>query len=211
MVFYLKNSLNLLLSEDLSLVISLLLKYLTDPSYKSCWDDCQLLPSEVVNEDYLYMPSTEEGKENMRSVKGGKWMIFSPGSSLVRHDATWMALLSLYRKGILVGLKASTNVINKANDCHVGSFKRTDPVIHCYTVDSEDKDDVLRSVVAIRSVVDNDYLLFYKSNSASLDGEYHHEGKRLVTKYLHTVEGGLYERDHLKRFTLVVPGKENTK
>ncbi|KAG8182192.1 hypothetical protein JTE90_017143 [Oedothorax gibbosus] len=159
-----------------------------------------LIPSKVFDKDYIFMPSTEEGKAKMWEKKGGKWMVFSPaGFSLDEHDAAWKALVPLCEKGILVGLKASTNVLNKANSQKVrGGFKRTSTAIYCYTADSNNMEDVLQAAVAIREVYNNNYMLFYKLNTQC-------KGDSFISSYMHTVSGGLYVRDDIKRYELILP------
>ncbi|KAG8185843.1 hypothetical protein JTE90_024817 [Oedothorax gibbosus] len=168
------------------------------------------LPSEVTDEGFIYLPSTEEGITNMTKDSGGKWMIYNSGSNMTRHDEFFLAMTSLYQEGIFVGLKASTAkdcgetppMLSNTTSLQSCRFVRKGALIFCYTADSEDKKDVLRAATAIRSVIENECVMYYKTNSASIKGTYKHEGKRYATKYMHTVSGGFYERDHLNRFKM---------
>lgn len=132
-------------------------------------------------------------------------MLCSPGYDMARHDHLFLAMVSLYREGIFVGLKSETAMTNKQRQARVDAFIRDGLMILCYTADSEDRNDILRAAQAIRSAIENEYIIYYKTNSASIDGQYQHEGKKHVTKYMYTVGGGFYERDDLNRFKLVVP------
>ncbi|GIY08911.1 hypothetical protein CEXT_422631, partial [Caerostris extrusa] len=49
----------------------------------------------------------------------------------------------------------------------------------CYTEDSDDLEYVSKVVRAIRSATKYGWIMYYKSNAASMDGLYPHEGKRL--------------------------------
>ncbi|KAG8181556.1 hypothetical protein JTE90_017307 [Oedothorax gibbosus] len=165
------------------------------------------LPSYVTDQDYIYLPSTEEGIAKMRDERAGKWMLYTSRSDMARHDGRFLAMVTLFQKGIFVGLKAATAMPNKGQEFQKfgnGFGSRDGVLILCYTANSEDKEDLLKAVQAVRGTIEYDYIIYYKTNSASIEGKFQHEGKRSVNKYMHTVGGGFYEKDEFNRFKLVV-------
>ncbi|GIX99711.1 uncharacterized protein CDAR_311831, partial [Caerostris darwini] len=155
-------------------------------------DEDQILPSQVTDREYIFVPRTyeciDENDEDV--VKRGKWMIFTKGD-INKLDEYWLALLPLYRRGILAGLKCST-------------VKSTGPgVINCYTVDSENRLEVKIAADAIRDCIEYRKMIFYKTNQASLQGLYHHNENRNISKYMHTVHKDLFEKDEIMRWKLL--------
>ncbi|GIY68192.1 uncharacterized protein CEXT_418031 [Caerostris extrusa] len=73
----------------------------------------------------------------------------------------------------------------------------------CYTEDSDDLESVRRVTNDIRSAVEHGGIMYYKTNEASMDGLYLHEGERAVCKYMHSVRGQLFKRDQYKRWKMV--------
>ncbi|GBM33785.1 hypothetical protein AVEN_183043-1 [Araneus ventricosus] len=155
------------------------------------------LPSQMTVDEYIYLPSDKEDFEEVTYRIGGKWMVYSMG--LNQQDKFWQALLPLYHQGLILGLKASAAKGTKAqveND-------REGHIIMCYTEDSDDKRCVKNTADAIRAAVGFREIMYYKSNAASIDGKYNHEGHKGVSKYMHTYKGQLFERAKFNRWKIV--------
>ncbi|KAG8199987.1 hypothetical protein JTE90_006229 [Oedothorax gibbosus] len=161
-----------------------------------------LLPSQVMDEEYIYFPSDPEAISNMKSETAGKWLV-NGNSDMPRQDKAWVNLLPLCKEGILIGMKASTSIIADVQEFMAGE------VILCYTQDADDVKDVKKAGDAIMLAIGdwrswrNDKILYYKTNAASVGGLYVKEGFKAVTKYRLTPEGSFDVRDHHKRWNPV--------
>ncbi|GBM33788.1 hypothetical protein AVEN_183045-1 [Araneus ventricosus] len=154
-------------------------------------DDELMLPSEVTDKEYVYMPPTSEEIDDEEDMNtSGKWMVF-PKGDLQKLDQYWLALIPLYKNGTLTRLKCSTAM---------GS----DPgVINCYTADSEILADVKNAGDAIRECIDYDTIMYYKTNVATALGLYMRFGSKNISKYMHTVKNCLYKKVKFERWKLV--------
>ncbi|PRD32620.1 UNVERIFIED_CONTAM: hypothetical protein NCL1_19888 [Trichonephila clavipes] len=120
----------------------------------------QILPSQVTYRDYIFMPPLDESiGGNEENSKTGKWMLF-PFGDLQKLDEFWVALLPLYYDGILTRIKCSTALGSEPG------------VINCYTANSEDTSDVKKAADAIRDCTDYKCIMYYKTNEASMRGQY---------------------------------------
>ncbi|GIY72150.1 hypothetical protein CDAR_114131 [Caerostris darwini] len=155
-----------------------------------------LLPSDIKDKEYIYMPSDPDDFEEVFCRQGGKWFLYTEDSN---HDSHWKSLLPLYHQGLILGVKASTaKPLEVKLETH--SYEK---VIMCYTEDSDDLEYVRKVANAIRSAVKHELIMYYKTNVASKAGLYIHEGRRAVCKYMHSVKGQLFKRDQYKRWKMV--------
>ncbi|GIY68200.1 hypothetical protein CDAR_561441, partial [Caerostris darwini] len=154
-----------------------------------------LLPSQCKDKEYIYMPSDPVDFEEVTYRQGGKWMLYTED---INHDSHWKSLLPLYHEGLILGLKASAAKTTELQIKINSPYK----IIMCYTEDSDDLEYVSKVVRAIRSATKYGRIMYYKSNAASMDGLYHHEGKTSVSKYMHTVNGQLFIRDSYNRWRM---------
>ncbi|GIY30990.1 uncharacterized protein CDAR_247061 [Caerostris darwini] len=148
------------------------------------------LPSDCKDKEYICMPSDPDDFEEVICSQGGKWLLYTEDSN---HDSHWKSLLPLYHEGLILGLKQRTQLKNVDQE----------KVIMCYTEDSDDLEYVRKVANAIRSAVQHKRIMYYKTNAASKAGLYLHEGKRAVSKYMHSVKGQLFKRDQYKRWKIV--------
>ncbi|GIX80030.1 uncharacterized protein CEXT_38781 [Caerostris extrusa] len=142
------------------------------------------------------MPSDPDDFEEVFRSQGGKWLLYTEDSN---HDSHWKSLLPLYHEGLILGVKASTA---KPTELQLEPIDHK-KVIMCYTEDSDDLEYVGKVANAIRSATKHGEIMYYKTNAASKDGLYLHEGKRAVCKYMHSVKGQLFIRDQYKRWKMV--------
>ncbi|XP_055946774.1 uncharacterized protein LOC129980430 [Argiope bruennichi] len=159
------------------------------------------LPSEITDEEYIYLPSDKEDFEKITHRIGGKWMVYNTGD-LNQQDKFWQALFPLYHKRLILGLKASTAKGTKAQ----AELYRKDHIILCYTEDSDDKMWMKNTADAIRAATGFRDIMYYKSNAASIDGLYNHKEHINVSKYMHTYKGKLFERVKFDRFKIITFG-----
>ncbi|CAL1276570.1 unnamed protein product [Larinioides sclopetarius] len=155
------------------------------------------LPSEMTEDEYIYLPSDKEDFEEVTYRIGGKWMVYT--MSLDQQDKFWQAFLPLYHQGLILGLKASSAKETKAQS----EKAKEGYVIMCYTDDSDDKKCVKNTADSIRAAIGIREIMYYKSNAASIDGLYNHEGHKSVSKYMHTYKGQLFEREKFNRWKIV--------
>ncbi|GIY84336.1 uncharacterized protein CDAR_114141 [Caerostris darwini] len=155
-----------------------------------------LLPSQYKDKEYIYMPSDPDDFEEATYRQGGKWMLYTED---INHDSHWKSLLPLYHEGLILGLKASAAKPTRLQMESNSQYK----IIMCYTEDSDDLEYVRKVANAIRSATKHGEVVYYKTNAASKDGLYLHEGKRAVSKYMHSIKGQLFIRDEYKRWKMV--------
>ncbi|GIZ00091.1 uncharacterized protein CEXT_665681 [Caerostris extrusa] len=141
------------------------------------------------------MPSDPDDFKEVFRRQGGKWMLYTEESN---HDSHWESLRPLYHEGLILGLKAATKYFELQLE-NVDHKK----VIMCYTEDSDDLEYVREVADAIRSATNHGEIMYYKTNAASTDGLYLHEGKRGVSKYMHSIIGQLFLRDQYQRWKMV--------
>ncbi|KAG8199986.1 hypothetical protein JTE90_006228 [Oedothorax gibbosus] len=146
----------------------------------------EILPSQVTDHPYIYLQDDDfQVDESMQD--GGKWMLFI-NRDFQKLDHYWTCLKTLFNEGTLVGLKAST-----ASNPDSG-------VINCYTGDSGNWVEVKKAAVAIRDVIDYPFIMYYKTNEASAQGQYREKGYKLISRYMFTIKGGFYEKDKYGRW-----------
>lgn len=137
------------------------------------------------------MPPLPEGFIDSEEWKSsGKWLPYVY-RDLEKLDRMWTQLQPLLADGTLNRRKSSTarNVL--------------DGVLMCFTSNSEDRKAVKKAADAIRNTIDEEYIMYYKTNQASESGLYLMHGDNQITKYMHTVACSLYERDKHKRWIKV--------
>ncbi|XP_071034645.1 uncharacterized protein [Parasteatoda tepidariorum] len=152
--------------------------------------DETLLPSDIDHIDYTYYPARGVNEEDEEKRKGGKWLLFAEGD-LEKIDHRWIVLRSLIENGTLVCIKSST------------AADREKGVTMCYTSASDNEEEVKRAADEIRKLVNYEYVMFYKTNAASAEGRYIDAGKKEISIYMHTFEGGFYKRDKYNRWNSI--------
>ncbi|GIY08362.1 hypothetical protein CDAR_211971, partial [Caerostris darwini] len=155
-----------------------------------------LLPSECKDKEYIYMPSDPDVFDKETYKQGGKWMLYTEDSN---HDSYWKSLLPLYHEGLIIRMKASAAKPTQLQMDSNSQYK----IIICYTEDSDDLEYVRKVANAIRSAVKHERIMYYKTNVATMHRLYIHEGKRAVSKYMHSVKGQLFIRDEYERWKMV--------
>ena len=127
-------------------------------------------PSNTTNV-YWLDTSREVGNYHGHTIRGGKWLIFTPIKFL---DQDWETIKVAINEGELgFSAKVSTRRINpRSRDPNTG-------VICVYTYDSEDVEDVMTIRESLRNLGFTRRLT-YKTDQATREGRY---GRR-VTKYV---------------------------
>lgn len=146
------------------------------------------LPSTVTDRYQIFMPKLNHDKSEFNPEIYGKWMWFSNGD-LQLQDQIWINLQPLLENKTVLLLESST------------ARKSGQGVVKCYTC--EDKDHIMCAGLAVQSIINEDFLLFYKTVQATKDGLYRRCFDRFITKYMLTVSGKFYERDYFDRWKMV--------
>ncbi len=118
------------------------------------------------NESMIYPESTE---------RRGKWMIFVHISEI---DEIWVKIRKALEEGRL-GKHAKTATMRANRNAVRKEYK----VICVYTYDSDDREDVVRVLKALREIGIRDKM-YYKEDEATLSGQYSfNSGGKSVSKY----------------------------
>ena len=152
---------------------------------KSRLDD--RLPSQVSDDFWIYARSEEQ---HFRGIDGselkiGKWQIFIPKGEQL--DKGWIRIRDAIREeGLTFEAKVSTERHNpNATNPNVG-------VIIVYTYDFENIDDVKRVGYALFK--EGFAPIYYKTDIATLSGEYTSRGRSKVSLYGISKEGTFLQR-----------------
>jgi hypothetical protein len=151
------------------------------------------MPSKITNCYWVYAPgSFDSDDETSNNQLVGKWMIFLNKSDKVNDDQTeldicWEKIRNLVANNQLYGAKCSTSLDNP------NSWDPKNGVIIVYTKNYDDRADVKRSVELIRKNIDYKQYLYYKTDEATLSGQYRKSGNKRVSLYRHSVEGEFSE------------------
>ena len=118
------------------------------------------------NESMIYPESTK---------RCGKWMIFVHVSEI---DEAWEKIREALQEGKL-GRRAKVATMKENPNAVRNEYK----VICVYTYDSDDREDVVRVLKALREIGIHDKM-YYKEDEATLSGRYSfNSGGKSVSKY----------------------------
>jgi superfamily II DNA or RNA helicase len=128
-------------------------------------------PTEIVDEDWIWA-YRRAGEYPESTERGGKWLIFVGRQ---RVDGTWRKIRQLTEDGRLGG-------VSKCATSNSGPEARS-MVICVYTYDSEDEADVMRVRATLREAGFGQKLT-YKTDRATLDGQYYEPGRPRVSRWV---------------------------
>ena len=151
------------------------------------------IPTKINNSYWVYAQgsdSTNDGPSNSNLV--GKWMIFLNKSDKIEGDKTeldigWEKIRNLVTTNQLYSAKCSTSLDNP------NSWAPNSGVLIVYTKNYDDRADVKRSADLIRKNIDYKQYLYYKTDEATLTGQYRKTGNKRVSMYRHSIDGEFSE------------------
>jgi len=136
--------------------------------------DKNTLPTQE-NSEFWIRAENESMKYSESTKRCGKWMIFIHVSEI---DDTWIKIRKaiedekLGRRAKVATMKENRNAVRK-------EYK----VICVYTYDSDDREDVVRVLKALREIGIRDKM-YYKEDEATVSGQYSfNSGGKSVSKY----------------------------
>jgi Domain of unknown function (DUF1917) len=133
------------------------------------------LPTEVYDTNWIWAERRDEQNYPEPTDRCGKCMIYAHVNEV---NQVWTTVRDAVVGGLLgSGAKVATMKPNP------NAVKPDSKVICIYTSDSEDTDDVLRILKALREDLGLMHKAFYKEDNATLSGNYSFNTKGPVSKY----------------------------
>ena len=158
---------------------------------------CLEIPSQIKDSFWVFVISSDMRLDSRNRCSEsidmvGKWMLFLNKTEKIQGDKTlldinWEKIRNLVETNQLYSAKCSTGLENpNANEPNTG-------VIIVYTKNYEDKADVKRAADLIIKSLDYKAFIYYKTDQATLSGQYSKSTNKRVSLYRHSYEGEFSE------------------
>ena len=135
----------------------------------------QSLPTEVYDEYWIWAARVDIYNYPQPTERNGKWMIYAHDSEV---DQVWITI----RNAVVGGLLGSSAKVATMKPSPI-AVKPDHKVICIYTYDSEDRDDVVRILTALREDLGIQHKAFYKEDNVTRSGDYSFNTRGPVSKY----------------------------